>query len=522
MSVSNIQFNNIKNKNFNYIHFHFRREWIKLLYPHMAKFLQAIINIPWSTYTYNGDAFFTTEIYNNVNHSSKTIYSTEKVKVEGLNYHLFGGSVAEILNYAYRAESGINIRDYIDPTGDFDVDFYYEKLMIVDERGNKKSLDYDMYNVAYNDNKEISPFIEDMTRWIFEQFSNQLQNVVTQYNISHVENDTAKSYKLDYSSETCKRKNLSCNDDDPLFLMNSIGDYTVIRKTEPDMIKIQLTISMQTRDTNNIMESNQYTDHLIEFVMTTKDDIANIGSKRNPSINVHGVNILQPGVWFYDQGRAYIDRAKRIYAQEEKEHLLNQHKVINHIRRMEYILTMAYFLDTKFPGTLFDIYFRLDNFINHQIEMKNNRAVSLPMPMIQINRKRSVPANVYFKHYVEKYEGYKHEKEEKERELEEEQYRKRLEYIATRYQNIKPKLQEKLRTNENFKNKFVNALKDMKNVNHDTTLVTDENIAAQVERIGTYSILREYNLLEHLKGGMRKKTRKHKRKTTKRRFTQRR
>jgi ribosomal protein L16 Arg81 hydroxylase len=154
--------------------------------------------------------------------------------------------------------------------------------------------------------------------------------------------------------------------------------------------------------------------------------------------------------------------------------------------------------------------------------MKNNRAVSLPMPMIQINRKRSVPANVYFKHYVEKYEAYKHEKEEKERELEEEQYRKRLEYIATRYQNIKPKLQEKLRTNENFKNKFVNALKDMKNANHDTTLVTDENIDAQVERIGTYSILREYNLLKHLKGGMRKKTRKHKRKTTKRRFTQRR
>jgi hypothetical protein len=345
INLKNMRLNNITNANFKYIHFRFRREWIKLLYPHMTKFLEAIVNIPWTSYRYEGPAYFTYEGLNKKTGEISTKYITFNVEVKGLNYNLFGGSVAEVLNYAYREESGINLRDYVDPTGDFDVSFFYETLVLK----NDTLPDDDKYTIVYNPDNTISPLIDHMTKWVFERFSETIERVVEKYAIAHLEIDTVKTYKLPSLPETCK-SSLNCRDDDPLFLSKTVGDYTVIRKTEPDMIKIQLAINIQTREANNIMEKNQYTDHLIEFVLTTKSDIAsNLGGSdqfMNKMITVQNINIQSPDKWISSQMSGYNSR-KRIFEEKGKHYLLNKHKIINHVKRVEYILAMTIFLDTK-------------------------------------------------------------------------------------------------------------------------------------------------------------------------------
>jgi hypothetical protein len=496
INLKNMKLNNITNANFKYIHFHFRREWIKLLYPHMTKFLEAIVNIPWASYCYEGPAYFTYESLDENTGEISTEYKTFVVEVKGLNYNLFGGSVAEVLNYAYREESGINLRDYVDPTGDFDVSFFYKTLVVK----NDTLPDDDKYTIVYNPDNTISPLIDDMTQWVFDQFYQTLVRVVQKYEIQRLEIDTVKTYPLPSLPETCK-SNLNCRDDDPLFLSKTVGDYTVIRKTEPDMIKIQLAINIQTRDANNIMEKNQYTDHLIEFVLTTKSDVAsNLGGSdqfMNKMITVQNINIQSPDTWISSQMRGYNSR-KRIFEEKDKHYLLNKHKIINHVKRVEYILAMTIFLDTKYPKTLSDIKYYINHVTDYE-EAKDAMGMRIPkIIMIQTNQesRRSVPLKVYFKKYIDAFDEYERQKEEKRQEEYQERRRRYAAKLKQKYEPIKPKLVEKLKTNKNYKNRFIASMKER--LDNDEKEITDTNIENQLKSEWTYDMLSKSGLLKNL------------------------
>lgn len=390
---NNILFNNIKeNTNFKYIDFHFRREWVKLLYPHMTKFLKAVKNIPWDSYYYKGDAFFLVPpTENNENNNIKDYEDT--IIVSGLRYNLFGGSVAEVLNSVYKKESGINIRDYVDPTGDFDIKISYNDY----KRLGKEYDDIDIYLSAYNSKKELSPFIEDMTHWVFNQFSEQLEK----NNLTSIENKTARTYKLDPESANYM-ESLGVEHDDPLFLSNTIGDYSIIRKSEPGMIKIQLSINIETNEMNTIMMNNSYTDHLIELVFTTSDENRliqhNVGRLTGPIMDIKGIKCESFITWLNGQIAGYLNRL-HIFNYNRESYILNKHKVVNHIYRIKYAVELSLFMDSKITD---DTHYIFKSFLETINKDYNG--------VIQIDRDTLIPVKKFFKDYIEKYAERKNKK----------------------------------------------------------------------------------------------------------------
>jgi hypothetical protein len=110
----------IKDSDFKYTEDSDRKLWTKNVFPIAEYIIQAIQNIPWSTYSFDA--------YSTVWKSSGSTFESEEVRVKTLplsegesRYYYFGGSVYEIMNKLYNRANMPNLHTYVDPTGDLDV-----------------------------------------------------------------------------------------------------------------------------------------------------------------------------------------------------------------------------------------------------------------------------------------------------------------------------------------------------------------------------------------------------------------
>lgn len=389
----NISLKKIKNENFKYISFDFRKEWIKLVYPYSRYFLTMITTIPWGAYTYDGPAFVDSYDENNNNvfrlPQSSTNIVTKNIKIRGLNYFLFGGSVAEVYNYIYEKESNIHLHDYVDPTGDFDVKFGYTDFELYEGEVGSKTFITDDHLFAYDAAGNLSPFVEHMTRWIFEQFVETVRGIGEAYSLTHLTSFTAKSV-ADVPQNPVVQNTMGMNNSDPLMLHAQIGDLHVIRKTETDIIKIQLNFPFETQNENSVMKQNIYADHLIEFVLAINSDqdegVGNLSTEFQFNVNtIHNLNIQTPLAFINDQIKGYSDRL-HILNYNKEEYIINRHKFINHLQRVLYMIQMALFLskkDIKYEKMLIniltDIKNKFKNFQdqNQKIIVNKNRKIEI-------------------------------------------------------------------------------------------------------------------------------------------------
>jgi rhodanese-related sulfurtransferase len=144
--LQNVNNNAINNTSFRYTIDDARRSWTKLLFPYLMKnFMHIVKEIPWESYTYNGPSYAQEAYIDEDGNDAYLPVHTIDVRAEGMPYYVFGGAVCEILNKKYKTESGVDLRNYVDPTGDFDVQFFYDRNIIYDNP-------HDVINiVAYNE-----------------------------------------------------------------------------------------------------------------------------------------------------------------------------------------------------------------------------------------------------------------------------------------------------------------------------------------------------------------------------------
>lgn len=386
----NVNNNIINNTSFRYTREDARRSWTKLLFPYLMKnFIHIVKEIPWESYSYDGPSYaqesYIDEDGNDAYHPVYTI----DVRAKGMPYYVFGGAVCEILNKKYKTESGVDLRNYVDPTGDFDVQFFYDRNIIYDNPEDSITI------VAYNEAGEISPFFEHMTRWLFDRVCEKIENLDIP---SHYKNANSSTMTIPVNNTNLNiyKDYLNVSHDDPLFLYRRFGDLNIIRKKERNMIKIQIAMNLRMPDGSVIL------DHLVEFIMTTNLDIGNVGiispREKEHITNINGIQVQGVIEYFDSQMKGYFDRIQFFDRMDDSLY----HKIKNHVGRMEYLMKMAPFLNKqpvyKTHDIMNGIYHYLSLSLPFNLEEKTGRR-----DVIRVDKSEPIPYSEFIREFMENY-----------------------------------------------------------------------------------------------------------------------
>ena len=336
---------NNMNSLFHYTQKYERREWVKLIFPYLITyFFEIVKTIPWESYRYEGEVY-AKEWYEQGRNGAYREIGLIPVRVRGMTYCIFGGAECEYLNMKYKEESGIDLRDYVDPTGDFDIKIFYDSIEY-DSRGGEVIIQ------VYNDEGRISPLFDSMTRWVFGRVYEKIEALPLREIVRA--NRRSTTIPLNNSNKVLLRKTLDIQTDDSLFLYAKYGNLVVLRKKENNLIKIQVTALIL------MPNGKEYMDHLTEFVLKTGEDttggnantanrdIGDIFLKEKRKImNIDGLNVEKIPDYFISQINGYFGRYE-VFTNDS--YLYALHKVKNHVQRIKYILKMAPFLHKKFPS----------------------------------------------------------------------------------------------------------------------------------------------------------------------------
>lgn len=128
----------IKDSDFKYTQDPDRILWTKNVFPIAEYIIQAIQNIPWSTYTFEGISAFWS--------NTEAVFQREDIQVKTNAptslYFYFGGSVYEIMNGLYDRPGLPDLHSYVDPTGDLDVMIMLPNLTFPAGQSSKDYLAY--------------------------------------------------------------------------------------------------------------------------------------------------------------------------------------------------------------------------------------------------------------------------------------------------------------------------------------------------------------------------------------------
>jgi len=169
-------FRNIKlhNYNFKYTTSEERIVWCKNIYNGLSVLISTIKNIRWEEYEFDNECEY--EYLYLKDQEDDNIYSSLDVKrmhtkpESRLSYQIFGGASYEILNKTNY--SLVNLRDFMDPTGDVDIRIYIP-MLYNDEISNNKKI-YDVHLPLLESNGKMHTYLSTTIDWCFNQFLEQL------------------------------------------------------------------------------------------------------------------------------------------------------------------------------------------------------------------------------------------------------------------------------------------------------------------------------------------------------------
>jgi len=310
-----------------------RGEWVDTIYP-FGKIITSILpKINWSKFKYNGN--FILEVTPVVQSSSSTKYSMPVkgdpiiqndiegiLDVEGVPYEVFGGAACEIWASAYPE---VPIRNYVDITGDIDVNVSLPRFRPADKYGGSYELDYyDVNPIMFHEGK-YTPYGDAFTRWLFDEVVREFTKISPMFNIKEL-----NPPRKDENPET-----ILCD------LEVTIGNLLITRHIyENNVVKIQVTTKVLPDIVN----------HMIEFLIAKE---GRFQSKSKYAINGIYVQDLYSLLLSQVEGlRGRITRIRSgIYNDPISAPKLENHpflyKFDNHCARLLYIANLMKYTEGK-------------------------------------------------------------------------------------------------------------------------------------------------------------------------------
>jgi len=222
----------VKNSEFTYTRDRGRINWVKNAYPIGLNLVSCVQNIPWLDYSYSG----TIPLWYS---EDEETYKIEEVPISTYfkykPYYFFGGCVYELMN-AIDSRATVNLRDYVDPTGDIDVRLVMPFIRIPD----KHPVDHYEYLLT-EDGAHMNILLDNYTRWIYDQLKIQLERMPLFAKL--FENTVPFDYREVHEADTSD-------------IQDRVGNLWIVRSPQYDrgMIKIQIVAKFETTEPDHILE----------------------------------------------------------------------------------------------------------------------------------------------------------------------------------------------------------------------------------------------------------------------------
>jgi hypothetical protein len=147
----------IKDSDFKYTIDTDRKLWTKNVFPIAEYIIQAIQNIPWSTYSFDAISYLW-KPSGRTFESEQIDLATYPLEAGESRYYYFGGSVYEIMNRLYNRTNMPNLHTYVDPTGDLDVMLILPRLHLRGGKSLDRYLAYFFHQLPYeHQGRQASP-----------------------------------------------------------------------------------------------------------------------------------------------------------------------------------------------------------------------------------------------------------------------------------------------------------------------------------------------------------------------------
>jgi len=293
-----------------------RIKWTKHAIPIGEYLITCVRNIPWLDYKYSGKTtLWVADEESRCTSDEIEIYAD----LPREPYYFFGGCVYEILNALALAERSrhpdipyVNLRDYVDPTGDVDVKLVLPRVRPAQE----VDFDYSEY-VLKDDGTHMTALLDHYTQWIFDKLREQIE--------SH-------AAIFDRLFENTERFELA---EEPLEAAHAdvfvrIGNIWLVRVLDTDLPMVKIQVVAKFLDTEP--------DHILELVLelTKKCDgntIFQLDIAPLTSITTvkHGLRMSALSE-LIDGNNGGIKSRLKTHNDDEL-----RHKFFNHVGRLQYL-----------------------------------------------------------------------------------------------------------------------------------------------------------------------------------------
>lgn len=337
----------LHNYNFKYTVSKERIVWCKNVYNGLSRLISIVKNIRWEEYEFNDECEISLM-------EEDDIYSAPKLKrmhtkPATLKYEILGGATYELLNKINYPN--VNLRDFMDPTGDADITITMPTLY-----NDEISEDEDFYDVAIpllESDGRMHTYLRTTIEWCFNKILEQLN----MHDLSALFPNSVPFDIAEYSEIPIESRvsDLIFRD---VIIPNSHCHLVSFYASNMNLFKIQLVIKIADSNVVKI-------DHLIEFIFNdfmytktydNKNYIVNIihfpnfqgkqieldyckdlqtpnisGDKCDIEYNINNLSTL-----FKSNFNAYEFR-QGVFIKKKNEY----HKAINHIGRIIYLLELV-------------------------------------------------------------------------------------------------------------------------------------------------------------------------------------
>lgn len=308
---------------------------MKHIFPYGDTIISIVQAIPWTTFRWEGTLPLWTETTPpEKREEDERVFEKMDVGIiatteDNFYYNYFGGTVYEILNNQPEVKAIVNLRDYVDPTGDIDVKIRMPRIIFV------KPVENDFLNYFYTENAptktNMNDLLQDYTKWIFLNMKAQIEKIPEQI-FNQIFADAAH-FENDEDSELVHA--------DLIFERNNVK---LLRTHLFKMIKIQLSVKF---------EKAHKPEHLLEFVLPLFISPGDAEVLKNPNFD----DIMKIREYPVEKFNKLIEG--NIDALKERIAIINNaklsHKAYNHIGRLRFLNKIAPLfvpvVDPKKPNT---------------------------------------------------------------------------------------------------------------------------------------------------------------------------
>jgi hypothetical protein len=275
--------NSIRDSDFKYTTSEKRKVWTKAVYPLRKHLLQMLGKIPFADYEYKGDTYVVKELETAPKSQTDDIFELNgilyrknanpvemKTQKPGITWTIFGGSAYELLNDIY---PNVDLYEFMDPTGDIDVQAYNQEWKIIDDHNHHKEayMRLLLNNFDPSIPGGLNPYYRNQLAWMHAQICDQLERMqietllpliipnATTFDISEYNRTAFENTK--YATKECGYNHASfCQGKLQVISFAEFSKTT--NEISSEMLKVQIVLGVKGRQ-HTIM------DHILEIVFLT-------------------------------------------------------------------------------------------------------------------------------------------------------------------------------------------------------------------------------------------------------------